>query len=105
MGEQYIQGSIARNMRTEGWQVFNTTVVSPGGFPDLIAFKAGDTVLVEVKDVTGRLSPIQIEQHNRLMADGITVWTVKSWEEVKCLLKERKMKSGDSTKRTTTQAS
>ena len=52
--------------------------VSPGrdGVPDRIVVIASMVVFVEVKTDDGKLSPMQVREHDRLRAAGAEVWTV-----------------------------
>jgi hypothetical protein len=52
--------------------------VSPGydGVPDRIVIIDGNVMFVEVKTVDGKLTPIQVREHDRLTAVGAKVFTV-----------------------------
>ena len=78
MTEQQIQAKIIKYLSSDGWLVFKTVKVVPNGYPDVIAHKGGNTILVEVKTPQGRTSEIQKEQHRRLRGQGITVYVVNS---------------------------
>ncbi len=82
MSEQSIQTSIIKFMRDSGWMVYNTTKITPSGYPDLICHKDTETLLIEVKDIKGKLSRVQEEVHKRLKEQGINVIVAKSKEDV-----------------------
>ena len=64
MTERVIQHQIVTLLRAAGWQVCVISQPTAAraqlvGLPDLIAFKHGATLLVEVKSVRGKLRPAQ----------------------------------------------
>jgi len=83
MTEQGIQKGIITYLSNDGWLVFKTVKVTPNGFPDVMAFRRGETILIEVKTPQGRTSAIQKEQHRRLREQGIPVLVATSISEVK----------------------
>lgn len=64
--------------------------VSPGhdGVPDRIVILNGDIILVEVKTVSGRLSPFQKREQFRLAEAGATIHTVYGVAGVDALIRE-----------------
>lgn len=52
------QKKIAENYRIQGWQVIRTDAM-PNGIPDLLLFKCGKVVGMEVKKKGNTMSPIQ----------------------------------------------
>lgn len=62
--ERYVQRQVILYLRKFGWHVTNTSGAwrsarGMAGFPDIIAFMKGNTLLVECKSATGRLRPAQ----------------------------------------------
>jgi hypothetical protein len=68
---------------------FPNALVNPSGWVDLICFKDGATLLLELKNETGKLGPKQVEMHERLSQAGMTVHVVRpsEWDDVEALLK------------------
>ncbi len=77
ISERQIQDAIIHRLRVHGWMV--RTISQPravygelSGFPDVIAFKLGHTLLIEVKRSKGKRRPSQtqffeeIHAHRRL---------------------------------------
>ena len=62
--------------------------ISPGaiGVPDRIVMFRGKMVYVETKTLTGRISPMQKYQHQRIREQGFKVYVLRSFEEVDDLL-------------------
>lgn len=62
--------------------------VSPGvsGVPDQIVIIQGKVIMVEVKPHDGRLSSIQVREHERLWGAGADVTTVYGEIGVECLI-------------------
>lgn len=69
---------IVKALECAGWLVMK---VSDKGAPDLLCAKNGRLVLVEVKGPKGKLTPAQVESHQRLAASGVTVHVVTTPEE------------------------
>jgi hypothetical protein len=97
--EKYIQGQIVRFMLQRGWLVirFNSgvkagdsyfkayTIENSGanaGVSDLICFKAGKHLFLEVKSATGSLRPTQKAFMDLASQCGEAVFVVRSVEEV-----------------------
>jgi Holliday junction resolvase len=77
MTEQSIQAKIKRKLTGEGWTVIKLIKTSMNGIPDLMAIRDGEVQFIEVKQVGGRVTPLQAERHRELREQGITVkiWT------------------------------
>jgi len=55
--------------------------LNKNGFPDLLALKENETMFIEVKRPTGKLSELQKIRIEQLRAKGITT---KIWTEYDC---------------------
>ena len=88
--ERDIQQAICQVLTLHGW--FCLEYGQPGGHdglrgsvppghPDIIAWKAGRGLLLEVKSAIGFLSTAQRHMHRMLGASGVTVHTVRSVKE------------------------
>lgn len=78
MLESKYQAKVIKQLRSEGYYVIRIIQASVAGIPDLIAMKAGETRLIEVKAKRGVLSKIQQYRHEELRAHGLTVEVWKS---------------------------
>ena len=70
--ERYVQRQVILYLRKFGWHAINTSGAwraarGMAGFPDIIAFKTGSTILIECKSATGELRPAQEKFKKRLM--------------------------------------
>ena len=91
--EREAQRQIVQALRAAGWFVVVTSVNRPTrrqlrGLPDLVCFRAGHVLLIEVKNDFGRLRPSQ-EKFRRGVWPHLgphldytvarTVWDVEQW--------------------------
>lgn len=58
------------------------------GFPDLLIFKGGATIAIEVKTKTGRQSKEQKEVQEKLEKQGIRYCIVRSFDDIIRILEE-----------------
>lgn len=89
MRESTIEARLVRMVRERGGLCYK--FVSPGnpGVPDrLVVLPDGRTVYVELKNEVGRLSKLQVWQHEELRKRGADVRTLKSVEQVKAFVEE-----------------
>lgn len=78
-----------------GWAL---KFVSPGhaGVPDrIVLLPEGRLIFVELKTKTGRLTPLQIETHNKLRDLGFEVRTLYGKDYVEGFLREVKHSADD----------
>jgi Holliday junction resolvase len=77
MLEQARQKKITNRLQKEGWLVVKLIKTNMNGIPDLVAFKEGKTMFIEVKQPTGVLSEIQKIRIKQLKQQGfkVNVWT------------------------------
>jgi len=80
--ERELQAKCLKYARAQG--VFARKVETPAfnGFPDCIFFYNGRCMLIEFKHPNGkgRLSPIQVKDHGRLLEVDVTVWVVEDYD-------------------------
>jgi len=82
--ESYIQSQIVSWLKKEGYMVIRNLDVSPIGFPDLTCIsKEGVYTHIEVKQVSGRLSPGQQMTISKLNDYNCNVIVARSLQEVK----------------------
>lgn len=62
--------------------------ISPGavGVPDRIVMLKGKLAFVELKTSTGRVSPMQKYQHQRIEEHGFPVYVLRSFDDIDDLL-------------------
>lgn len=86
--ETIIRKAITDALRVSGWDVTYHLqgVGCRKGFPDLTAMKNGQTVYIEVKTETGRLSAYQKEFQNICHQHGCTYIVARSVKDVADLL-------------------
>lgn len=89
MLESRIERALVRGIkRAGGWAI---KLVSPGnaGVPDrLVLLPGGLVIFVELKQDTGRLSPLQKEMHTRLRELGMQVRTLYGMDQVHQFVEE-----------------
>lgn len=75
--EQQLQTKIKKRLTADGWIVIKLIKTSANGIPDLLCLKNGVAKFIEVKQKSGKLSPLQIERINQLRAAGFDaqIWT------------------------------
>jgi Holliday junction resolvase len=75
--ESKLQKKIINQLTKEGWLCIKLIKTTVNGIPDLICHRQGETVYIEVKRPTGKLSELQKIRINQLREQGITVkiWT------------------------------
>lgn len=58
------------------------------GIPDVLLCHAGKLIGIEIKTETGRLSPAQIVQHQRMRVAGAAIYVVRNSYDVEAVLRE-----------------
>lgn len=79
--ESQIQSAVIEFARKNGWLVRRLQYTGRVGAPDIIAFRAGITRLVEFKRPGGKLSPGQHAEHKLLAQHGIAVPVIDCLED------------------------
>ena len=77
MLESKIQTKIIKQLESENWLCIKLIKTTVNGIPDILAHRQGETMYVEVKRETGKLSELQKIRIKQLGEQGITVkiWT------------------------------
>ena len=90
--EKEFQAEVQKAAELCGWHClhFPAMQMNPAGFPDLLCFRRGTMLLLELKGEKGRLGPKQIETHRMLKEHGITVHLFRpsQWDALEALLKK-----------------
>ena len=76
--EQRIQTKIITKLQKEGWFCLKIIKLSKAGYPDILCHRNGETMYIEVKRPTGKLSELQKVRIKELRNLGIMV---KIWED------------------------
>lgn len=70
MLESSVQSKIIAHLKKQGWFVLKIIKANINGVPDIIAFRNGETVFIEVKNETGKQSEIQKYVQKQIEAQG-----------------------------------
>lgn len=70
MTEQEIQKKVLNHLKREEWMAIKTIMLNKAGMPDIIAFKDGVTIFLEVKKPGGKLTPLQKNRLETLREKG-----------------------------------
>ena len=81
LSEQAIQKKIINQLEREGYLVLKLIKCNKNGYPDLLAVKENDTMFIEVKKPSGKLSELQKVRINEMRLKGINV---KCWTSYGC---------------------
>jgi hypothetical protein len=75
--ESKIQAKIIKQLESENWLCIKLIKTSVNGIPDILCHRQGETMYIEVKRPTGKLSELQKIRIKQLREQGITVkiWT------------------------------
>lgn len=86
--EAQVERALGLAITKAGGVCWKWPATSRAGVPDRIVVYNGRVVFVEVKTDAGRLTPIQILQHQQLSAAGAEVRIVKGMSEAMALVAE-----------------
>jgi hypothetical protein len=85
--ERVLQQKVLQLFKQHSILAVKTDSTSTRGWPDLTAiFPTGETVFVELKTKTGRLSESQKAIHSRIQQQGAIVYVVRTIEEAQTLI-------------------
>jgi len=88
MREQQIQSKIIAYAKANGWLYIKTIKLSESGHADIILFKDGKTVFIEVKKSTGGVnSELQMYRQKQFQKAGFTWEFCNSLEQFKEIIK------------------
>lgn len=78
------QTKIKKYLEKDGWIVVKTIQLSESGYPDLFAFRQGQTLFIEVKrEKGGRLSEIQKYRIEKLIEQNFSVLVSHGFNQFK----------------------
>ena len=85
--ESEIERYLVKSAKAAGWLCFKFTSPNNRGVPDRLAIlPTGETIYIEVKRVTGRLSALQERMIRIFKRQGARVYVVYSKEQVDALM-------------------
>lgn len=91
--ERDIQATIMQYLRREPgvWAVkYVPTLNSEAGVPDILCCVGGQFIALEVKQATGRVTPLQGEQMRRIASTGGIAAVVRNLDEAREIIEEVK---------------
>lgn len=71
------QKEIIKTYEKEGYLVLKTIRLNHSGYPDVIAFKDGKVIFIEVKEETDTLKPLQKKRIDDLKKQGFNAFCVQ----------------------------
>lgn len=83
--ESDVQRAITAEATKQGYYVVKIIQCNKNGFPDLLLFKDGGVIAIEVKAPGKKARPLQIYRHKELTQYGIKVHVIDSIEKFKHL--------------------
>jgi Holliday junction resolvase len=86
MLESKIQANIIKLFNKHGWVVLKIIKCNMNGISDLILFKDGKTLFIEVKSDIGKPSPMQLFRQKQLRQQGFTYEIINSLEQCSNLI-------------------
>ena len=87
MRESQIEGAACTYAKSKGWLAYKFTSPGRSGVPDRIMISdTGQMLMIEFKTPTGKLSPLQVNEHRLLRLHGVSVYTVCSVEQAKQII-------------------
>jgi Holliday junction resolvase-like predicted endonuclease len=89
MQESKLQTKIINYAKQKGWLYIKTIKASESGHADVILFKGGVTLFVEVKKSLGGIkSELQLYRQKQFRSDGFTWEFIDNFDNFKILLNE-----------------
>jgi Holliday junction resolvase len=86
MLESKLQKNIIALFTRHGWVVLKVIKSNMNGISDLILFKNGKTLFIEVKNEVGKPSPIQLFRQQQLQAQGFIYEIINTLEQCSSLI-------------------
>jgi hypothetical protein len=86
ISEATIEKTVCNYAKQHGWLTFKWASMYQKGLPDRLFFRGGQLVLIEFKQVLGKLTPMQHFIHQQLETQGFAVNVIKSIEAGKHLI-------------------
>lgn len=87
MLESQLQAKCIKYAQEQGWIVLKIISSNMNGISDLILFKDGVTIFIEMKTEKGRVAPLQLYRQKQLLEQGFKYEICRSLDEFKEILK------------------
>ena len=84
--ESDIQANCIKYAQAQGWIVLKVISSNMNGISDLILFKDGQTIFVEVKGKTTKVQPLQLYRQKQFRECGFIAEIVRSVDELQKLI-------------------
>lgn len=85
--ESEIQAKCVKYATEQGWIVLKVIASNMNGISDLILFKSGNAVFIEIKGEKTRVQPLQLYRQRQFREAGFVAEIVRSLDEFKQTLK------------------
>jgi Holliday junction resolvase len=86
--ESEIQAKCIVEAKGQGWIVLKVIACNMNGISDLILFKNGKTLFIEVKAEKGVIAPLQLYRQKQFREAGFVAEIIRSVDELKIILFE-----------------
>ena len=86
--ESDIQAKCIKYAQAQGWIVLKVIASNMNGISDLILFKDGQTIFIEVKGPSTKVQPLQLYRQKQFREAGFITEIVRSVDEFKFILFE-----------------
>lgn len=86
MLESQLQAKCIKYAQEQGWIVLKIIACNMNGISDLILFKDGRTVFIEMKTEKGRVAPLQLYRQKQLQEQGFKYEICRSVDDFKLIL-------------------
>ena len=84
--ESEIQAKCIKYAQEQGWIVLKVIASNMNGISDLILFKDGKAVFIEIKGEKTRVQPLQLYRQKQFREAGFLAEIVRSLDEFKSIL-------------------
>ncbi len=85
MTEKQLQPRIIKYLKNKGWLAMKGDY-SLKGMPDIIAFRNGKTLMIEVKGAGIKPPPLQLHRIDQLKSLGIAAMWTSNFDEIKLII-------------------
>lgn len=83
MKEQQLQSKIIKHLQADGWLTIKTVSLSTAGWPDVIAFRQGKTIFIEVKNPSRKNHATELQKYRieQLQGQGFPASIIYDFNE------------------------
>lgn len=83
--ESEIQSACIKYAKKEGWIPLKIIACNMNGISDLVLFKNGKTIFVEIKGPTTTIQPLQLYRQKQFREAGFIFEIIRSVDELKAI--------------------